>query len=163
MSLNTETGKHRIRESQAKKIWSWLAKGIAISWWETPNATEGSPSWYTPNTPRHRRKPDPRAKDEPSSVLLSTEDFVVEVLAEIYRRPLPATARPGIRLTDEMIEAYVQDFEKAYDEKFHGQDPPNSRFEVEPNKKQPWLYDGVVYAVLKVVPLSQYIREEGAQ
>lgn len=165
MALNRETGKHEIREAQAKQILKWLAGPGAVNYWEekdrnrSPFTSEDDQRcWYLGGDFDWKSQP----LDPPDSTLTSIDDFVVLVFEEVFRRTLPAAARPGVQLSDEMIEAYTADFEKHFDQKIGPKyDERGSRFGIEPNKKKPWLYDGVVYVVTKTLPLREYAGREG--
>lgn len=154
--------KHRVTVEQAVQVLAHIAESTGVMVWHAPGyptADDEGPCWYTPiglDDP-----PDPQADSVPTA-LLNMDDFEVVEFQEVFRKTLPASARPGIKLSEELIEAYTAEFEKAHDTAGLQYDEAGSQFAIEPNKERPWLYDGVVYAVRDVVPLREWSRKHGA-
>lgn len=145
MTFDPQTGRHRITTDQARQILIWMYdtsvqdSEVVVVW----QADDSDFCWYAAvgdSCPE-----DPRL-ELASTTCLTIDDFeVILSHEEVFRRALPAIARSGIAMSDEMIEAISDRHNES-----------GSYFAIEPNAAKPWLYDGVVYAVKSVVPLRNW-------
>ena len=142
---------HRILPNQIPQILKWIKSSGGVAVWHPPGKSTGD-CWYSGSD---EQAPDPRADFLPTE-MISLHDFdVVVEHVEVFRKTLPAVVRPGFVLSDAGIEKVIAKFEAEHDLKTK-YDEEGSYFNIEPNKKKPWLYDGVVYAVKRVVPLKDW-------
>ncbi len=151
---------YEITPEQAPRIYQLLTVREGVHQWHAigfPKDGEEGPVWY--GSGDRLFNTDPRAQEKPTRLITDINEFVVIIYKEVFRKTLPALMRPGVQISDELREAYLQDFCKAADYVDNLHQKKVSRFDIEPNKDKPWLYDGVVYILSKSIPLKHYAKE----
>lgn len=149
--------KHIVDPDVAKRLLELFRKDGAVWIWHAPGYPQGSddgPVWYTPI---FASIPDPRADAKPTTALM-IGDFDVAEYGEVFRRQLPDDMRPGIKTSDARRAKIMAEFEQHHDAAA-SYNEEGSRFAIEPNKEKPWLYDGVVYAIKRRIPLKDWKGE----